>query len=108
MFGGTPSRNLVNTVDKNIPTTWTVDDELKNCKNVKWFADLGSKALRRRRHLRWQNLHRHQQRSAAIRDKDKDGKAIDKGVLMCFNQADGKFGKRFSISCRPVRQRLAG
>ena len=92
MFGGTPSRNLVNPIDKNIPTDWTVDDDPKNWKNIKWVADLGSKAYGGpvvsggKIFIGTNNgLPRDK------RDKTPDGKAIDKGVLMCFNQADGKF-----------------
>ena len=93
MFGGTPSRNLVNTVDKGIPTDWNNDpDNMKDWKNIKWVADLGSKGYggavvsRGKIFVGTNNgLPRDK------RDKDKEGKAIDKGVLMCFNQADGKF-----------------
>ena len=38
MLGGTPGRNMVNTVDKNLPTEWDV----KTKKNIKWVAALGS------------------------------------------------------------------
>src|SRR5713226_8247903 len=34
MFGGTPRRNLVNTADKNMPTTWVVEEGKQ--KNIKW------------------------------------------------------------------------
>src|SRR4051794_26817457 len=42
MFGGTLSRNMVNLVEKNMPTAWSIDED--NKKNVKWVAELGSKA----------------------------------------------------------------
>src|SRR5207244_891386 len=42
MFGGTPQRNMVNTVDKNVPTQWSIGDvdEKKSKKpvNIKWVA----------------------------------------------------------------------
>src|SRR5947199_8532263 len=41
MFGGTPQRNMVNTVDKNIPTEWSVEEGKQ--KNIKWAADVGSR-----------------------------------------------------------------
>ena len=42
MYGGTPLRNLVNTVDKNVPTEWSVKKGSQ--KNVKWVAALGDTA----------------------------------------------------------------
>src|SRR4051812_38138598 len=42
MFGGTPQRNMVNTVDKNVPITWNVTEGAQ--KNVKWVAQLGTQA----------------------------------------------------------------
>src|SRR5688500_18313740 len=42
MFGGSPSRNMVNLVDKNIPTTWNIEEGKQ--KNIKWVANLGSRA----------------------------------------------------------------
>ncbi len=40
MFGGSPSRNLVNLRDKNVATKWDVEDKT----NILWVQDLGSKA----------------------------------------------------------------
>src|SRR5260370_42162376 len=40
MFGGSVQRNMVNTVEKGVPTSWDV----KTGKNIKWVAELGSKA----------------------------------------------------------------
>ena len=42
MFGRTPARNFVNPVDTGIPITWSVDAGRE--KNIKWSAQLGSKA----------------------------------------------------------------
>src|SRR5687767_8507333 len=45
MWGGTPHRNMIS-AEKNPPTEWDVgekDDHSDN-KNIKWEADLGSKA----------------------------------------------------------------
>jgi hypothetical protein len=39
MWGGTPDRNMVSNM-KDIPTSWDV----KTGKNVKWVAQLGSRA----------------------------------------------------------------
>src|SRR5262245_55315127 len=43
MFGVDGSRNLANTVDKNLPTAWSVE-EGKPRQNIKWVAKLGNKA----------------------------------------------------------------
>jgi outer membrane protein assembly factor BamB len=40
MFGGSPSRNLVNTADKNIPDAWSVARGKE--KNLKWAVPLGT------------------------------------------------------------------
>lgn len=90
MFGGTVHRNMVNTVEKNMPTEWSIEPGRE--KNIKWSVQLGSKAYggpvisggkifigtnngypRDKRHV------------------DKDGKPIDKGIIMCFRESDGKF-----------------
>ncbi len=39
LFGGSPQRNMVNTVAKGVPTEWNVE----NGKNVLWSADMGNK-----------------------------------------------------------------
>jgi outer membrane protein assembly factor BamB len=84
MFGGGPQRNMVNLIDKNIPTTWNVKE--KERKNIKWVADLGNISY-----------------GAPV---VADGKVFvgtnngkprnpqikgDKGVLMCFRESDGQF-----------------
>src|SRR5690348_1340023 len=40
LFGGSAQRNMVNLVEKNVPTDWDV----RTGKNIKWVAELGSKA----------------------------------------------------------------
>src|SRR4051812_29557090 len=40
MFGGHPSRNMVNLVDKSV----TTDFEVEGKTNIKWVAKLGSRA----------------------------------------------------------------
>src|SRR4051812_48181322 len=40
LFGGSVGRNLVNTVEKNMPDDWDV----KTGKNIKWSAEMGTKA----------------------------------------------------------------
>src|SRR5271165_2139036 len=42
LFGGSVSRDLVNLVEKDTPTTW--DNHKGREKNIKWSVPLGSKA----------------------------------------------------------------
>ena len=82
MWGGTPSRNQVNLLDKNVLTQWDVTKKT----NILWTADLGSKAYG----------------GPAVGDgkifvgtnneKPRDPKVKgDKGIVMCFEEATGKF-----------------
>ncbi len=82
MYGGSLSRDLVNLVEKGIPTTWDV----AKGGNIKWSVELGSKAyggpiVAGGRIFVGTN-------NANPRDPSIKG---DKGVLMCFEQATGKF-----------------
>lgn len=43
MFGGNPSRNMVNPLERNLPATWSV--EAGKFKNIKWTADLGTRTF---------------------------------------------------------------
>lgn len=84
MFGGSASRNMVNTQDQNIPTEWSVAEG--KTKNIKWAVDLGSKAyggpvFAGGRIFVGTNNSR--PRDPAVKKQ--------KAVLMCFNEADGKF-----------------
>lgn len=90
LFGGTPGRNMVNTVDKNIPAEWYVensdDKEKKPAKNIKWKAALGSQSysgpvVSGGKVFVGTN-------NNSPRDKKIEG---DKGVVMCFRESDGKF-----------------
>lgn len=85
MFGGTPSRNLVNLVDRNIPGDFAVRPKGKE-KNLRWTAALGSKAyggpvIADGRIFIGTNNER--PRDPAIKG--------DRGVLMCFRESDGVF-----------------
>jgi outer membrane protein assembly factor BamB len=82
MYGGSLSRDLVNLVEKDIPTKW---DVAKN-ENVRWSVELGSKAyggpiVAGGRIFIGTN-------NAKPRDKAIQG---DKGVLMCFKEVTGDF-----------------
>src|SRR2546430_1250659 len=85
LFGGTPQRNMVNPLDKGIPTEWNVEDG--KFKNVKWVAKLGNKAyggpVIAGGHV-YVGTNNADPRDRAVKDKKK-------AVLMCFNEADGAF-----------------
>ena len=85
MWGGTVQRNLVNLVEKDMPTEWTTDNKGKG-KNILWSAQLGSKAyggpiVAGGKIFIGTNNQR-------PRDKLVRG---DKGIMMCFNETDGEF-----------------
>ena len=84
MFGGTPSRNMVNTFDKNIPTTWNVEEGQR--KNIKWVADLGNRAYGGPVVADGKVF----VGTTNSRPRDKNIKGL-KSVLMAFNEADGRF-----------------
>src|SRR5262249_39657939 len=84
MYGGTINRNMVNTTDKNIPASWSVEEG--KTKSVKWVAALGSSAyggpvISGGKVFVSTN-------NEIPRDPNLKG---DKGVLMCFRESDGKF-----------------
>jgi outer membrane protein assembly factor BamB len=89
MYGGSPSRNMVNLTSKGLPSEWDVD--AKKPVNIKWVVELGSKAYggpiiaggrvfvgtnnQKPRDPKW----------------IKNGDPVDLGVVMCFDEATGKF-----------------
>jgi outer membrane protein assembly factor BamB len=84
MFGGSLSRNMVNTVDKNMPTEWSV--EPGKMKNIKWSAKLGSRSYSGPSVAGGQvyvGTNRAAPRTPAVPG--------DKGVLRCYRESDGKF-----------------
>ncbi len=92
LYGETPARNMVNLIDKNAPT----DFSLKENKGMKWVAKLGSRAYGGpvisggRIYVGTNNENPRNQRDTLLR---KDGKRepLDKGNLMCFDEATGNF-----------------
>ena len=84
MFGGTPFRNMVNTVDKNIPVTWSVEEGKQ--KNIKWSAELGDQTYSG-------PVIADGKVFVGINNKiPRDPKVKgDKAILVAFNEADGKF-----------------
>jgi outer membrane protein assembly factor BamB len=96
MFGGTPQRNMVNTIDKNVPTDFSV--EAGKEKNVKWSALLGNKAYggpviaAGRVYVGTNNANPRNPGDVAAQAKSKDEDILEGcAVLMCFDEKDGKF-----------------
>jgi hypothetical protein len=82
MFGGTSGRNMVNTVDKNIPSTW----DAKSGKNMKWSVPLGSRAYGGpiiAAGKIFVGTNNEKARNPAVKG--------DRGILMCFRETDGGF-----------------
>ena len=84
LFGGTPARNMVNLVDKDIPIDWSVEEG--KGKNIKWSVPLGDKSYG----------------GPVIADgkvyvgtnnrRPRDPKVKgSRAILMCFDEATGKF-----------------
>ena len=98
MFGGTVFRNMVNTFERNLPAEWQIPDKRKKTpgRNIKWTAALGSQSYGNpvvyngKIFLGTNNDGLRNPRDAR---KRADGKLepIDKGIVMCFREADGKF-----------------
>src|SRR5262249_20805380 len=84
LFAGSPHRNMVNTADKNIPTDWNVEEGQQ--KNVKWSAALGSRAYGGPV-VAGGKIYVGTNNEAPRNPKIKG----DKGILMCFREADGQF-----------------
>src|SRR5262249_23682519 len=84
MFGGSPSRNMVDLVNKNVPAEWNVEKGQE--KNIKWVADVGSKAYG------GPVISGGKVFIGTTNEKPRDPKIKgDKGVLMCFRESDGEF-----------------
>jgi outer membrane protein assembly factor BamB len=83
MFGGTPQRNMVNTVDRDIPIQWSVEEGKRD--RIKWVADLGSVCYST-------PVVADGKVFVGTNDKRPRDRATDVNcaVLMCFNEADGK------------------
>ncbi|MEI6326084.1 MAG: PQQ-binding-like beta-propeller repeat protein, partial [Gemmataceae bacterium] len=83
MFGGTLSRNLVNLVEKNVPTEWSV--EAGKEQNIDWSVELGSKAYG------GPVISGGKIFIGTNNDKPRDPKITgDKGILMCLDEATGQ------------------
>jgi len=93
LFGGTLARNMVNTVEKNIPAEWALEVKdrktgkvAKPAKNIKWAAALGSKSYGGPTIVNgkiYVGTNNEAPRDPKIKD--------DKGIMMCFRESDGQF-----------------
>lgn len=81
MWGGTPDRNMVSLM-KGAPATWDVTKKT----NVRWVATLGSQSYGNP--VVASGVVLVGTNNEGLRDPKVKG---DKGVLMAFNEADGKF-----------------
>jgi outer membrane protein assembly factor BamB len=84
MWGGSPSRNMASTVEKNLPSEWSVEEGQH--KNIKWVAALGT------------NSHGGPVVSGGkvfigTNNQNPRNPKVkgDKGILMCFRESDGRF-----------------
>ena len=81
-WGGDGSRNMINTVEKNMPDDWDV----KSGKNVKWVVDLGSQSYGNP--VIYKGKVFVGTNNEGLRDPEIKG---DKGNIMAFRESDGKF-----------------
>ena len=100
VFGGSPSRIMVIAIDKNVPDEWTAGKKKQNWQNIKWSAKLGSKAYGGPTVVGGKifvGTNNAAPRNPRDRDPNKkhpttkEPVPLDKGVLMCFDEATGKF-----------------
>ncbi len=82
MFGGNYSRNMVNEFEKNLPASVDVE----NNENIKWFVELGSQSYGNPV-IASGKIFVGTNNNTPRNEKYKG----DKGVIMCFREADGKF-----------------
>jgi outer membrane protein assembly factor BamB len=85
MYGGTIHRNMVNTVDKNVPASWSIEEG--KSRNVKWVATLGQNVAYGGPTIAGGKIFIGTNNQNP-RDPKVEG---DKGILMCFRESDGKF-----------------
>jgi outer membrane protein assembly factor BamB len=91
IWGGSVARNMVNSFDKNIATEWSVEDGQE--KHIKWSVDLGDRAYGGPIIADGKVfIGTNNKNPRNDRDRDKATKEpLDKGIVMCFRESDGKF-----------------
>ncbi len=82
MWGGDPQRNMVNTVEMNIPSSW----DIKTGRNIKWSAELGSQTYGNPV-IAGGKVFVGTNNQAGRQPKSQG----DKGVILCFSESDGEF-----------------
>jgi outer membrane protein assembly factor BamB len=92
MYGGDHSRNMVNLVDKDILRAFDAEKGLP----LRWKAELGSRSYAQPvvaggRVFVGTNNERPRNKRDQKKNADGEVEPIDKGVLMCFDAATGKF-----------------
>lgn len=99
-FGGTTARNMVNTTDKNIADDWVAGKKKEKWENIKWAAKLGSKAYGGpvvaggKIFVGTNNgspRNKRDRNPMKLNPTTKEPAPLDKGVVMCFEEATGKF-----------------
>jgi outer membrane protein assembly factor BamB len=95
MFGGDGSRNQVNRIERNLPDSWDVGEPMRN---IKWAVQLGSKTYGGpvvaggKIFCGTNNDNpRNPRDRRPSRQPGVPGEAKDKGVMMCFEEATGRF-----------------
>ncbi|MBI3410513.1 MAG: PQQ-binding-like beta-propeller repeat protein [Planctomycetes bacterium] len=84
MFGGSPCRNMVNAIERNIPADWCVEEGKR--KNVNWIAELGKRSFTSPVVANGKVF------IATYKPKPRDPEAIGpKSALMAFREKDGQF-----------------
>ncbi len=87
LWGGTVQRNMVNLTEKDPPTEW----DAQNGTNIKWSADLGSKAYGGPTIADGKVFIGTNNGGPRNKRDTENGKPVDKGILMCFRESDGQF-----------------
>ena len=93
MFGGTPARNMVNTVDREVAEKPNPRDG----RALLWKAELGSisyfgmPTIAGGKVFVGTNNNRPRNPRDTQNDLKRESDPIDKGILMCFDEATGKF-----------------
>jgi outer membrane protein assembly factor BamB len=92
MFGGSPSRNFVNNAEKSPPTEF----DPKEKDSLKWVAKLGSRSyggpvIAGGKVFVGTNNQAPRNPRDTVQRNDGRRRPIDKGILMCFEEATGKF-----------------
>jgi outer membrane protein assembly factor BamB len=91
IFGGSVARNMVNPFEKNIATDWSVEEGQQ--KHIKWSVDLGDRAYGGPTIADGKVfIGTNNKNPRNDRDRDKaTHEPLDKGIVMCFRESDGKF-----------------